>query len=75
MRLSRQHWRGPKAGWTPESEGHWEVEVAGPNWLELAVPIGDHDPVAVARALGFLAAEGLVERHPDSEFRARLPLG
>jgi A/G-specific adenine glycosylase len=50
-------------------------EVAGPNWLELAVPIGDHDAVAVARALRHLAAEGLVERHPDSEFRARLPLG
>ncbi len=24
-RLSRQDWRGPKAGWTPESVGQWEV--------------------------------------------------
>jgi len=24
-RLSRQDWRGPKAGWTPTSEGHWDV--------------------------------------------------
>ncbi|HJZ56855.1 MAG TPA: arylsulfatase [Gemmataceae bacterium] len=28
VRLSRQDWRGPKAGWTPESIGHWEVKVA-----------------------------------------------
>lgn len=25
--LTRQDWRGPKAGWTPESVGHWEVDV------------------------------------------------
>jgi len=50
-------------------------EVNGSQWLELDAPVGDHDRVAVARALGLLAAEGLVERHPDSVFRARLPLG
>ncbi|HET6573188.1 MAG TPA: arylsulfatase [Fimbriiglobus sp.] len=27
VRLSRQDWRGPKAGWGPESEGYWEVTV------------------------------------------------
>jgi A/G-specific adenine glycosylase len=50
-------------------------EADGSGWLELDTPIGDHDRVAVARALGLLAAECLVERHPDSEFQARLPLG
>lgn len=25
--LTRQDWRGPKTGWTPESEGHWDVLV------------------------------------------------
>jgi A/G-specific adenine glycosylase len=50
-------------------------EADGSNWLELDAPFGDHDKEAVARALGLLAADGLVERHPDSEFRARLPLG
>jgi arylsulfatase/arylsulfatase A len=25
--LTRQDWRGPKAGWTPTSEGHWDVLV------------------------------------------------
>jgi hypothetical protein len=27
VRLSRQDWRGPKAGWGPESIGHWEVKI------------------------------------------------
>jgi arylsulfatase A-like enzyme len=25
--LTRQDWRGPKAGWAPTSEGHWDVFV------------------------------------------------
>lgn len=28
VRLSRQDWRGPKAGWQPDSLGHWGVTVA-----------------------------------------------
>ena len=28
--LTRQDWRGPKAGWTPTSEGHWDVFVERP---------------------------------------------
>jgi arylsulfatase A-like enzyme len=27
VRLTRQDWRGPEAGWTPTSDGHWLVEV------------------------------------------------
>jgi arylsulfatase A-like enzyme len=27
VRLSRQDWRGPKAGWTPDSIGHWTVNI------------------------------------------------
>jgi A/G-specific adenine glycosylase len=50
-------------------------EAEGADWHELAVPIGDHDGMAVTRALELLQAEGLLERHPDSELRARLPLG
>jgi arylsulfatase A-like enzyme len=29
VRLTRQDWRGPKAGWTPTSLGHWHVDVKG----------------------------------------------
>jgi A/G-specific adenine glycosylase len=50
-------------------------EAEGADWHELAVPIGNHDGVAVTRALELLHAEGLLELHPDSELRARLPLG
>jgi arylsulfatase A-like enzyme len=28
VRLSRQDWRGPRSGWTPESEGYWETTIA-----------------------------------------------
>ena len=27
VRLTRQDWRGPEAGWTPTSIGHWLVDV------------------------------------------------
>jgi len=27
VRLTRQDWRGPHAGWTPNSVGHWQVDV------------------------------------------------
>jgi arylsulfatase A-like enzyme len=27
-RLTRQDWRGPQAGWTPQSVGHWEIAIA-----------------------------------------------
>lgn len=27
VRLSRQDWRGPNAGWAPDSEGSWEIWV------------------------------------------------
>jgi A/G-specific adenine glycosylase len=50
-------------------------EADGSAWLELDATIGGHNAVAVVRALGLLAAEGLVELDPDSELRARLPLG
>ncbi len=26
--LTRQDWRGPRAGWSPESLGYWDIEVA-----------------------------------------------
>ncbi len=50
-------------------------DADGSHWLEFIPPIGDHDRVAVVRALLLLAADGLLELDPDSELRARLPLG
>jgi A/G-specific adenine glycosylase len=50
-------------------------EIDGAEWHDLAAPIGNHDGAAVSRALGLLAAEGLIELHPGAALRARLPLG
>jgi arylsulfatase A-like enzyme len=36
-RLSRQDWRGPKAGWTPESVGQWEIFVERDGEYEIAL--------------------------------------
>jgi arylsulfatase A-like enzyme len=41
IRLSRQDWRGPKAGWTPESEGHWEIRVARPGCYRVSLWAAD----------------------------------
>jgi arylsulfatase A-like enzyme len=30
VRLTRQDWRGPQAGWTPASVGYWQVDVRRP---------------------------------------------
>jgi arylsulfatase/arylsulfatase A len=46
--LTRQDWRGPKAGWTPESEGHWDVTVTRPGTYRVQV---DFDPAAADRSV------------------------
>jgi arylsulfatase A-like enzyme len=35
--FTRQDWRGPRAGWTPASLGHWEVQVAAAGRYEVSV--------------------------------------
>jgi len=37
VRLTRQDWRGPQAGWTPSSLGHWEVDVRQPGAYDVAL--------------------------------------
>jgi arylsulfatase A-like enzyme len=37
VRLTRQDWRGPKAGWAKESVGHWEITVATAGKYEIKV--------------------------------------
>jgi arylsulfatase A-like enzyme len=36
-RLSRQDWRGPKAGWDADSVGHWEVSFARPGKYKVKI--------------------------------------
>jgi hypothetical protein len=40
VRLSRQDWRGPKAGWNADSIGHWEVKVERAGKYEVTVRSG-----------------------------------
>jgi arylsulfatase A-like enzyme len=40
VRLSRQDWRGPQAGWGPKSLGYWEVHVARPGTYEVTLLFG-----------------------------------
>jgi arylsulfatase/arylsulfatase A len=35
--LTRQDWRGPRAGWKPGSLGHWEVDVRDPGPYRVTV--------------------------------------
>jgi arylsulfatase A-like enzyme len=53
VRLTRQDWRGPQAGWTPQSLGHWEVSVAQPGMYVITARLNEIDTPAVVRfALG-----------------------
>ena len=40
VRLSRQDWRGPKAGWAPDSIGHWEIQVERAGKYRVAIRSG-----------------------------------
>ena len=39
VRLTRQDWRGPAAGWTPASVGHWQIDVRRDGRYSLAVRV------------------------------------
>jgi len=49
-RLSRQDWRGPKAGWGGKSVGYWEVHVARPGTYEVTLRFA---PAKTARTAVF----------------------
>ena len=39
--LTRQDWRGPRAGWGPKDLGHWDVQVAAAGPYDLALHFSD----------------------------------
>ena len=43
VRLTRQDWRGPRAGWTPSSLGHWDVDVVRAGEYHVTVRIAPRD--------------------------------
>jgi arylsulfatase A-like enzyme len=60
--LTRQDWRGAKAGWTPQSAGHWELHVARDGDYEVRLLFKPLDRAARARvALSGVTAEKEIE--------------
>jgi arylsulfatase A-like enzyme len=47
VRLTRQDWRGPQAGWMPRSLGHWEVNVVRRGMYEVSARLNETDKPAV----------------------------
>jgi hypothetical protein len=47
VRLTRQDWRGPQAGWTPQSLGHWEVNVVRRGMYEVSARLNEIDGPAI----------------------------
>ena len=61
--LTRQDWRGPDAGWTPGSIGHWEVHVAKGGRYEVTIDMAPApSAVRVAFQAGAAGAEAAAAR-------------
>lgn len=60
--LTRQDWRGPKAGWGPTDEGHWVVTVTRPGTFRVTL---DFDAPKVAETaviqIGEMSARAKIE--------------
>ncbi|MBX7167102.1 MAG: arylsulfatase [Pirellulales bacterium] len=51
--LTRQDWRGPASGWTPKSQGHWEIDIREAGRYTVRVRFAPvNKPVAVRLLLG-----------------------
>lgn len=59
-RLSRQDWRGPKAGWDADSIGHWEVKFAREGWYKVTA----HIPGEIAECDYFGCGVGHLRKFP-----------
>lgn len=66
--LTRQDWRGPKAGWKPKDLGHWEVQVARPGAYDVTLLFA---PAAEPRTAQ-LALAGVKTTKPVSAKAERL---
>jgi len=65
--LTRQDWRGPRAGWGPKSLGHWDVEVAEAGDYEVVLQVGAD--AAATRPTAVATAAETAESAPDSAAR------
>ncbi|HYZ84829.1 MAG TPA: arylsulfatase [Bryobacteraceae bacterium] len=73
--LTRQDWRGPKAGWAPDSLGHWEVSVERAGKYEVVVKGGPLDADgSLSLSIGQASAI-LPLKKGETEWKAHLSLG
>ena len=78
VRLTRQDWRGPQAGWTPQSLGHWDVNVSQSGVYEITARLNQIDnPAIVQFALGEVKMQQEVPSKADRVVfsNVRLPTG
>ncbi|MBI3838143.1 MAG: arylsulfatase [Planctomycetia bacterium] len=47
--LTRQDWRGPRAGWAEDSLGHWEIEAADAGTYDITLRMPPQDSAMVVR--------------------------
>jgi hypothetical protein len=78
VRLTRQDWRGPQAGWTPRSAGHWEVHIARAGIYNIVARLNkSSQPATLHFKLGNLARlQNVTADATEGGFAAlRLPRG
>jgi arylsulfatase A-like enzyme len=68
--LTRQDWRGPRAGWNPGDLGHWEVQVAAAGDYEFTLRFAATGAGAARLSLG----QAVIER-PIAEGQTSCTLG
>ncbi|MCI0464972.1 MAG: arylsulfatase [Gemmataceae bacterium] len=78
VQLTRQDWRGPRAGWKPNDLGHWEIQVARPGSYDVTLLVA---PAKEDRTAHFkLAGVNTTKKVPAKAERVtfegvRLPAG
>ena len=69
--LTRQDWRGAKAGWTADSVGHWEIHVAEPGNYEVRVELAE--PAGPGTARLQLGSKSAIAEIPAGALEFRFP--
>jgi arylsulfatase A-like enzyme len=55
--LTRQDWRGPRAGWAAEDLGHWDLQVAAAGEYELTLTFAPSESKAIHLRVGDVSVE------------------
>ncbi len=73
--LTRQDWRGPRAGWNPNDLGHWEVEVARQGTYRVTLRFAPRPTATTAHfAFGGVTLEQSVKAHAQQCTFESVPL-